>query len=259
MRLAVSGRRRARAGKTLTLVALLLPALCGMIGLVIDVGVMLTIRRQAQNAADGAARAAAAERVAGGSDADALVAAQTYVRSYNQLPGATVVLNSPPLTGNYAGQAGYVEVTVTTQTDAWFIPVVGGDPHPTVVARAVAGPEATAPKEALCVLDPNAIPGITVDRTTLRVNGRVWVNSQGAGYDQSGGWVDLGSPQYAVQRLNGGSFRAEQLRVVGGADSATAYLNASGVSSLKARQLPRNDPYLNLPTPTTPPRPPRTA
>src|SRR5262249_30891556 len=41
------------------------------------------------------------------------------------------------------------------------------------------------------------------------------------------------------------------LRVVGGADSATAYLNSSGVSSLKSRQLPRSDPYLNLPIPTT--------
>lgn len=245
------GGCRSRTGKTLTLVALLLPPLCGLVGLVIDGGVMLTARRQAQNAADGAARAAATARAAGASDADALSAAEVYVRSYNQLPGAAVVLNSPPLAGSYAGQPGYVEVVVTTRTDAWFIPVVGGDPHPTVAARAVAGTEATAPREVLCALDPNAVPGVTVDGTTLQVNGRVWVNSQGAGYDESGGWTDLGSPPSAVRCLNGGSVRTDRLRVVGGTDAAAAYTNAAGLPSLKARQLPRTDPYLNLPTPTT--------
>jgi Flp pilus assembly protein TadG len=222
-----------------------------MVGLVIDAGMMLALHRQAQNAADAAARAAAQERVAGGSDAEALAVAQTYVQSYNELAGAAVALNSPPLSGSYAGNASYIEVVVTVPSDAWFIPVVGGSRHPTVVARAVAGPNTLAATEALCVLDPAAVPGVTVERTTLRVNGRAWVNSPGAGYDEGGGWVDLGSPSYAVQRLNGGSFQGDALRTVGGVDSASGYMNADGVPCLKARQLLRSDPLLHLPTPTT--------
>jgi hypothetical protein len=131
------------------------------------------------------------------------------------------------------------------------MPVAGGARNPTVSARAVAGPDVAAAREALCVLDPTAVPGVTVDRTTLRVNGRVWVNSQGAGYDEGGGWVDRGYPSYGVQRLNGGAFQADRLRVVGGTDSASAYQTSSGTNALKARQLPRSDPLLNLPTPTT--------
>jgi hypothetical protein len=248
MRSSVGGGRR---GKVLILVAMLLPPLCGMIGLVIDAGVMLATHRQAQNAADAAARVAATTRVAGGSDADALTAAIAYVTTYNQIPGATVALNSPPLSGSYAGNLQYIEIVVTTQSDAWFISIVGGEQHPTVVARAVAGPELSVAEESLCALDPNAVPGVTSDGTTLQVNGRVWINSQGAGYDETGGFVNLGSPSYAVQRLNGGSFTSDRLRIVGGADSATAYVNSSGSTSLKARQLPRSDPLLNLPTPTT--------
>jgi hypothetical protein len=246
-----SRHRNVRSGKILVFVALLLPPLCGMIGLVIDVGVMLTVRRHAQNAADAAARAAALERVAGGSDADARVAAEAYVQSYNALSGATVTLNSPPLSGSYSGNPEYVEIVVTVPTEAWFIPAVGGPRSHEIRARAVAGPEALAAKEALCILDPNAVPGLTIDRTTLRVNGRIWVNSQGAGQDESGGWVDLGLPSYAVERTNGGAFEASRLSTVGGVDSAAAYVDSSGVSALKARQLPRTDPLMNLATPTT--------
>jgi len=246
-----SSPKRGRGGKVLVLVALLLPPLCGMIGLVVDAGVMLAARRQAQNAADGAALAAAQARVAGASDGAALATAITYVRTYNGLPDATVTLNSPPLSGAYAGNAGYLEVIVDVTTDAWFIPVVGGPSTPTVRARAVAGPQIKAAKDTLIALDPLAIPGLSVERTTLKIKGTAWVNSQGSGSDEAGASVSLGSPNYGARVLNGGTVQAEKLRLVGGVDTPGSFQTLSGGVGLKARQLPISDPLINLPTPTT--------
>ncbi|WP_439629965.1 pilus assembly protein TadG-related protein [Gemmata sp.] len=246
-----SRARGGRGGKVLVLVALLLPPMCGMVGLVIDAGVMMSTRRQAQNAADAAALAAALGRVAGQSDGAALVTATAFVQSYNGLPGATVTLNSPPLEGAYAGNPGYVEVIVEATTKAWFIPVVGGPTAPTVRARAVAGPQMKAAKDTLIALDPTAIPGLSVERTTLKVKGTAWVNSQGGGSDKAGGAVNLGFANYGARVLNGGSVQAETLRLVGGVDTPSSYQALNGGPGLKARQLPLSDPLINLRTPTT--------
>ena len=53
--------RRARRGQALIWVALLLPLLLSIIGLALDGGIVFAARRQAQNAADAAARAGAQE------------------------------------------------------------------------------------------------------------------------------------------------------------------------------------------------------
>lgn len=238
----------ARRGKILVL---LLPPICGMIGLVIDAGVMLATRRQAQNAADAAALAAALARAGGQSDSVALATATTYVQSFNGLPGATVTLNSPPKEGGYAGNVSYLEVIVEVPTDAWFISVVGGSSASTVRARAVAGPEVKPAKDTLIALDPAAIPGLSVERTTLKLKGTAWVNSQGAGSDETGAAVNLGYANYGAQVLNGGAVQAESLRLVGGVDNPGSYQPIRGGDGLKARQLPLSDPLINLPAPTT--------
>ena len=239
-----------RPGKALVAAAIMLPALCGVIGLVVDAGVLLTARRQAQTAADAAARAAALERSLGGSDFDALVVAQDFVKA-NNLPDATVALNSPPREGRYAGDSRYVEVVVTTPVEAHFAPVVGGNPRPVARARAVAGPELEAAGETILCLDPNAVPGFTVDRCEFLVRGRMWVNSQGAGSDEKGGSVNLGLPTYGARIINGGSLEVEGLRIVGGVDTPGAYKTKDRDVGFKAKQLIRPDPFLYLPTPTT--------
>lgn len=239
-----------RPAKALISVAIMLPAMCGILGLVLDAGVFMTTKRQAQAAADAAARAAALERSLGGTDGDALIVAREYVQQLNNLPGAQVALNSPPLEGLYAGNAQYIEIVVTVPVDAHFIPVVGGPSRPVARARAVAGPELEAAKETIICLDPNAVPGFAVDKCDFTVKGRIWVNSHGAGSDESGGAVSLGLPASACRALNGGLLTVERLRVVGGVDTPSAYRAATGGLGFKARQLMRPDPLLNLPTPT---------
>jgi hypothetical protein len=107
-----------------------------------------------------------------------------------------------------------------------------------------------AAKDTLIALDPAAIPGLLVERTTLRVNGTAWINSQGAGLDETGGAVGLGYSSFGAQVVNGGRVQAETLRLVGGVDNPSSYEAINGGVGLRARQLPLSDPLINLPTPT---------
>ncbi|HEU5197986.1 MAG TPA: TadE/TadG family type IV pilus assembly protein [Ktedonobacterales bacterium] len=82
--------RRAQRGQTLVVVALLLTALIGMLGLVIDVGYAYSERRQIQNAADAAALNGARQLDAqfsngnqNGSDKQILLSIKQYITAYN--------------------------------------------------------------------------------------------------------------------------------------------------------------------------------
>ena len=78
------GHRR-RSGSLLIWLAVLVPILAGMVGLVIDSGLLLASYREAQNAADAAALAGAYDLIRGTSNATAVTDATTIVTgaSYN--------------------------------------------------------------------------------------------------------------------------------------------------------------------------------
>src|SRR5207248_628945 len=107
-------RRRPRAperrpGQILVLFVLVLSALLGLLGLVLDGGLIMASHRQAQNAADTAALAAAMELMRGNSASGAQSMATTFVKTYNGLSNATVTVTAPPATGPYAGNSRYAE------------------------------------------------------------------------------------------------------------------------------------------------------
>ncbi|MBI1914732.1 MAG: hypothetical protein HYS12_08350 [Planctomycetes bacterium] len=237
MRLLASSRScgQKRPGKTLVLFVLLAPILLGMTGLVLDAGLMMAAQRQAQNAADAAALAAAFDKFRGNSDSTALATANTFLTN-NGLSGITLTLNAgatnalnippqdPGSTGSpYAGVANYVEVVVTKPVTTLFIQALGINSSQQVTARAVAGYEPVGAGEGVFVLDPTARPGLQVNsnNTRLVVNGDITVNSQGGGYDQFG--VLISNATSAVK--NGTSLTtpapivASTLNVVGGVDS----------------------------------------
>jgi Flp pilus assembly protein TadG len=247
-------RGRRRPGKILALFVLLLPVLLGLLGLVIDGGLLMSAYRQSQNAADAAATAAALDKLRGSSNAIATATATAYAQTFNNLAGATVTTHIPPASGPYAGNSQYVEVIVTYPVATFFIQVLGVNPHQQVQARAVAGYEATSPPWGVAALDPNAIPGLALTGgSRLKVNGGVVVNSQGAGSDQNGNPVDLGFPPYAATVGGGTLLQASDVQVVGGVDVPANIQNLPGTSAnpLHAGVLPKTDPLLNLPTPTT--------
>ena len=200
-----------RSGMTLWMFAILLPVLLGMVGLVIDGGLLMASHRQVQNAADSAALAAASDKHRGSTDTTALASANSFLAS-NGMTGITLALNAgasnalnippqdPGNTGSpspYKGVANYVEAIVTRQVNTFFMPLLGINSRQ-VTARAVAGFEPVGSGEGAIVLDPAATPGLAIsgNNTQLVVNGTVVVNSQGGGLDQYGDPVS--GPQKAI-------------------------------------------------------------
>jgi len=119
--------------------SVLLVALIGIMGLVIDTGFMLASHRQVQNAADAAALAAAVERINGFSESKAEIEAAKFVTDYNGLTTAIgPFLNFPPTQGAYTGDDGAVEAIVTIPMKTFFIHILGGPQNNTISARAVA-------------------------------------------------------------------------------------------------------------------------
>src|SRR4051794_28581994 len=101
-----------RPGKTLVMFALLLPLLLGIVGLVIDCGLLMTARREAQNAADAAALAAAMADLSGqGSPREA---ATLGVTRSGVLSGAALSrFAHPPESGPHSGDGRYYELVAT--------------------------------------------------------------------------------------------------------------------------------------------------
>lgn len=247
-----SGTARPRSGKTLVLFALVLPGLLGVLTLVLDGGLLMVGQRQAQNAADAGATAAAWELLQNRAGS-ATATAQTYVQQYHALASAQVTVNVPPLQGPFAGQARYVEVVVAHPVTTAFSPAVTGQSSYPVRARAVAGYEYVAGQAALAILNPTAVPGLSLSgNATLQVNGSVLVNSTGAGLDENGGSVNLGSPAYAVSVGSSALLQVTGLRVVGGVNDPSRIQNTTsgGAQPLRAGVSPSPDPLRNVATPT---------
>ena len=250
-------RAAARRGVILVKVALLMPVLIGMLGIVLDGGLILASRRQAQNAADAAAQAAAMDKVRGKTDADALTTANLFIQNYNGLATASSLslgstFNIPPKSGAYAGDSNFVEVIVTQPVQTCFIQVLGVSSSVTVKARAVAGFQAVAAGEGVSVLNPNARPGLSTsgNNASIRVNGRITVNSEGGGFDELGDAV-VGSGTAAS--VGSGTITGTEINVVGGVDVPGKFKPyvTGDPSPLHCRQLPEPDPLKNLPVPTT--------
>jgi Flp pilus assembly protein TadG len=273
-----TGRRRPRFGKTLVAFAVMLPAILGLVGLVIDSGLLMATQRQAQNAADAAAVAAAMDLYRGASGATATATANTFL-SNNGISGVTLTLNggstnglnTPPTTGPHAGESAYVEAYVTVPISTTFIQILGVNKSQQVTARAVAGYEPNSSGEGAIVLNPNAVPGIEFkgNNSQLIVQGSVVVNSEGGGFDQFGNTVttlaDGSSPLSGVDAVvthATPSIIATDIQVVGGVDTLNnfkeydsafnpPYDPSNTQSPVHALSPVASDPLLSLPTPNS--------
>ena len=255
-----------RRGHILVMFAITVTTLIAMLGLVIDGGLLMTSQRQAQNAADAAARACAlrvrhADTTGSPADADPDLQgiANTYAlgATYNNVPTddqshSQVTVNHPPSVGSpYAGNDHYVEVLVTYPLTTAFIQVVGLARHRHVTARAVAGYELESRGAGLVVLDPDPPDGsglkitgtgtVTVRDGTVNppVPADVYVFSLHAGFDGSGGQTQgptiIGSGQQAAKISGSNTFlQAGTVYVSGGVNDEDKFSVASGVQKLVA-------------------------
>jgi hypothetical protein len=267
-----------RRGKLVVLLAIMLPTLCGFIGLVVDGGLLIASARQAQHAADSAATAAAIEIQHGKSNTEALVVAEHTVRQYNLLGGASIVLNCPPLNGPYAGSPSHVQIHVADVVSTYFIHLIGASEVNGIAARAIAGFEPSTADAAILVLDPSpppfamapmppmlpALPAIVGGLEVLGVGnvdveGAVLVNNEWGGLDENG--EEIGEPAgpggmahavSATPLVGISKLRASDIRVVGGVDDPNNYgpLVSGDPSPLKTGRLPVADPFKDLPVPT---------
>jgi Flp pilus assembly protein TadG len=249
-------RRTGRRGAVLVLFAIFLVFLIGMVGLVVDGALLTATHRQAQNAADAAALAAALDRMKGRTMQDATTTATSFVQTYNGFSNAPApAVNSPPSTGAYAGRSDYVEVIVTAPVQTYLVHVLGVNQNRQVRARAVAGYEAHSAGEGVMVLNPNARPGLDVGGGgTIRVNGRIVVNSEGGGVDETNQPINNGNNGFAArggQPNSSTGIFATDIDVVGGVDNPATFkpIHSGDPSPLRTRQLPEPDPLIQLPTP----------
>ncbi|HTW88927.1 MAG TPA: pilus assembly protein TadG-related protein [Candidatus Binataceae bacterium] len=149
-----------RLGQILVLASISLIALVGMVGLAIDGGYLLTVRRHMQTTADAAAVAAANVMQGSGSYQQAATDVTAINGFTNGQNGVTVTVSSPPLTGAYAALQNYVQVNVAQAVPTYFLRVIGFTTV-AVGARAVAG-TINGPA-CIYALDPSASRAIALN------------------------------------------------------------------------------------------------
>jgi Putative Flp pilus-assembly TadE/G-like len=261
--MALAGERAGERGSVAIMVALALTLLLGFAALVVDVGLSLAVRGEAQTAADAAALAGAS-RLAAGPTA-AVAAVRQYLDA--NVPGLTdrpadpnwplngtdedgeVVcwtLPAPPPAPGAGCPPGSTALQVTTppiQVQYAFAWVLSPDAHPIrALAAATAAPLPAAPELpcGLCLLDP-------VHSAALSVAGSGDVAVHGAAIT-----VASAHPEAAVLS-DSGNVIADRIDVAGGVS-----LTGTGkfVPAATTGAQPPPDPLAALPTPDALPTPP---
>ncbi len=233
----VDRHRPSRSGKVLVWVVLSLAVIVGIVAINLDGGRLLEERRRTQAAADAAALAAGADLYQNywtnkGQDPDGTAqAAAVKSAAANGLPAGAVTVNIPPLSGAFAGQAGYVEVIIQSSIGASFGRLFTNQDLP-VVARGVARGEPL--KIGLILLAPSGA-GAFLNKSLAftMINSPIIVNSSDpAAYDQ---------PTFGVTI-------ASRYDVTGG------YNNSGGallLGTMRTGVPPTPDPLAFLPVPST--------
>jgi Flp pilus assembly protein TadG len=170
-------------GQALILIVFAMIGLIGLTGLTVDGGLAYSDRRNAQNAADTAALAAARAMIRSENWESAalnLAAANGYDNN-----GATneVQVVNPPTSGNYAGDDEYIQVFITSHLDTFFAPVVGVAQltnNVNAVARAETGSlKNMFEGEAVVGLNPHDCKAVKYqgNANTVLTGGGIFVNS----------------------------------------------------------------------------------
>jgi len=220
------GRRR---GSVVLLVALSLPVLISFAGLAVDVGLLWTVKRQMQTAADAAAVAAATALRNGQSHELAAKELSSLNGFTDGAQGVTVTANHPPAIGRYAGNNDYIEVIVAEPQPSFFMRLLG-PPSMTVRARAVASGLTFSGPNCVYALNPYSPDAIHVDGgDNLTSSCGVFANSSSQRAITADGYIS--APSVGVVGNYAGTLRSASVKT-GLAPSADplAYLQPPSVS-----------------------------
>ncbi|WP_263365941.1 pilus assembly protein TadG-related protein [Edaphobacter bradus] len=228
--------RMHESGQATIMVLLSMLGLLGFVGLGTDVGLLFHAKRNLQIVADAAAIAGASEYPYTGSSGanTAGQAAATANGVTNGTGGASVVVNSPPLSGAHTsttGPNGYVEAVVSQPQSTVFMGLFGWNSVP-VSARAVAykGAKST---DCVYVMSQNASPA-------MALTGRFDVSVPGCGIV-----VDSNASNALNFTGASGTLSAGSVGVVGGATGHTSDSTPTPISGT----APVSDPLIGIATP----------
>lgn len=212
-----SPSRRTESGQAIILIVFTIIGLIGVSALAID-GVNAFIdSRRADTAASAAALTAALTRIEGGNWRAAALAAAAANGYDNNGVTNTVELNTPPLSGPYAGDSEYIEVIITSHLPTYF-GVVIGIPTITSVAQVVAQ---SKPSELGEMFKGYALVSLAPEsqcehHRAFSIHAEATINLYGGGI-----FVNSNNPDCAFISYGSGSVRihdASRITVVGGAD-----------------------------------------
>ena len=117
---------KSERGQALIVIAIALVVLAGLIALVIDGGNVFLDRRNAQNAADSAALAAALARIRGGQSPTSVAIAMAAQNGYgNDGTNSTVAIHIPPISGPHADDTEYVQVVIVSHVKTYLASLLG--------------------------------------------------------------------------------------------------------------------------------------
>jgi Flp pilus assembly protein TadG len=233
-----------RRGAVAVLVAVCLFTIIGVVGLVLDGGLLRDQRRRVQASADSAALAAAYDLYwnyasSGGADAGGTARTSAFTTAYanghtNDGTKSIVTVNIPPTSGSFAGQSGHAEVIVQYNQARGFSGVFGQGNLP-VRGRAVARGRWASFNNGIIVLnptDPNAFNSNGGGTVSVQ-NASVIVNSSDAAGGVSTGGATITAPEIYFGGSPGYSTSG------GGTFTGTIYSN----------QTPTPDPLAYIPEP----------
>lgn len=251
-----SRKTRRRRGAYLVLFGLSMAIFLGIMALIHDLALISYGTRQCQNIADAAVLAGSRKLGFTRSQSAAKNTALQYLTVYNRSDSTIADIHTPPISGEYAGQLGYIQVIAKRDLRTWMLRSSWfSSPSIVVSAQSVAGDESFIPEPSLIALNPNARPGLTVSSTaSLRVTGRVFVNSEGGGFDQSGNPIGNGNTSTAIAVNTpsvGNGLYANMVDSVGGVDNPYAIrpLLPDASAPLRTGLPTYPDPYVSLATP----------
>lgn len=119
-------KKQFEKSQALVLIAVAMLALLGLTAIAIDGGNVYRDRRQAQNAADTAALAAALAIVKNNADWEQAALDRANSNGYaNDGTRSIVEVYRPPIEGPYTGNNEYVQVIITSRVDTYFAGILG--------------------------------------------------------------------------------------------------------------------------------------
>jgi Flp pilus assembly protein TadG len=241
-------KRPSEKGQAIVIIIFVIVGLIGVSALAIDGTNAYTDSRRAETAASAAALTAALTRIEGGNWRAAALATAAANGYNNDGETNTVELNTPPLSGPYAGNAEYIEVIITSRLQTYFANVIG-IPYITNVVSAVSQSKPAVlgemfPGYALVSLAPRSecevISGSR--RPAFWIHSEATINLEGGGL-----FVNSNNPNCAFISFGSGSVRvrddSSRITVVGGADIQKPKLITPYPIQTGAPYIPYPPPY----------------